>query len=278
MKKFVLISSIFFIIGGTMAFEILSSSGKAGYTNSPGEGNCTNCHSGTLNAGPGSVAITSSPSLEEGYTIGATYVVTVTVTNSATPNNTRFGFAFESLFDSGANGGTLTITDSNLTQIKTTTVNSNTRNTIVHTGSGNTGPDSQQFSFEWTAPETAENPVTFYAVGNAANNNGNSFGDNIYSVSLDVKANTTGISENFLQNNITVYPNPSNGRFQLAIGENQDERNYNLMIINLEGKIIYQSVVEKSNTNIDLSEFAKGNYYLKVFNEENNLTKKISIQ
>lgn len=278
MKKILLISSLIIMIAGLMAFEILSSNGKAGYTNSPGEGNCTSCHSGTINSGPGSVAIASSPTLANGYTRGATYTMTVTVSNNSAPNNSLFGVGVEALLASGENGGTLTVTNSNLTQIKTTTVESKSRNNIVHTGSGNVGPNSQQFSFDWTAPATGEDPVTFYAVGNAANNNGNNSGDNIYSTSMVVNANTTGIAENRIQKNIAVYPNPSNGKFQIEIGSLIFNKNYKLIIYNVNGEKVYQSPLSDPNSKIDLSDQSKGNYYVKIYDEQTTLTKKIVLQ
>lgn len=278
MKKILLIFTIFMMAAGLMAFEILSSNGKAGYTNSPGEGNCTACHSGTVNSGSGSVTITSSPTLADGYTRGATYTMTVKVTNNDAPNNTLFGFGFEALFSTGANGGTLNITNSSLTQLKTTTVESNTRNNVVHTGSGNTGPNSQNFSFEWIAPATGENPVTFYAVGNAANNNGNNSGDYIYTNSLQVNANTTGIEENKIETNLAVYPNPSNGMFILEIGNSQYNDNYEIIVLNVNGETIYQSSIQNQKTSIDLSSQSKGNYFVKVTDGITTLTKKILIR
>lgn len=278
MKKILLISSIIVMIAGTMAFEILSSNGKAGYTNSPNEGNCTSCHSGTINSGPGSVTIASSPTLTNGYTRGATYTITVNVSDNSASNNNLFGVGVEVLLASGENGGTLTITDANLTQIKTATVNSHVRNNVVHTGNGNSGPNSQQFSFDWTAPATGENPVTFYAVGNAANNNGDNTGDNIYSTSLVVNANTTGIVENQIQKNIAVYPNPSNGRFQVEIGNVIFSNKYNLIIYNVNGENIYQSVLTNPNTKIDLNDQSKGNYYVKIYDGQTIFTEKIVIR
>jgi hypothetical protein len=46
------------------------------------------------------------------------------------------------------------------------------------THAGDPGPVS--WSFEWTAPETPPDSVVFYAAGNAANNNGSTSGDYIY--------------------------------------------------------------------------------------------------
>lgn len=276
MKKYVLIFGLTIIIGSTLAFEILSSSGKSGYTNSPGENNCTSCHSGTINSGPGSIEIKSDPSMENGYTPGTTYSMTVTVSNSQEPNNTKFGFALEALLENGSNGGKLSVTNTNLTQIQTASVNGNSRDNMIHTGSNNTGPGSQNFTFDWTAPATGDQKVIFYAVGNAANNNGNTSGDLIYASTLEVNSSTTNIYTNELANDINVFPNPSTGKFTLAVSD-LNFSHYDLTVVNTTGSVIYHTTVEQTSTEIDLSNYPKGNYILRISNQEINSTKKISI-
>lgn len=196
MKKNILLSVIIISAIGTISWDILSSNGKAGATGSPGENDCsTSCHTGTtVNAGPGSITISSSPSLSSGYTPATTYAVSVTVAESLAPNNNLFGFGFEALLASGVNGGSLVITNPTLTTLKTTTVGGNVRNNVVHTGTGNTGPNSQTFTFNWTSPASGSGTVTFYTAGIAANNNGNKSGDHVYKTSLAVPEATSSVS------------------------------------------------------------------------------------
>lgn len=276
MKKYVLIFGLTLIIASTLAFEILSSGGKSGYTNSPGENNCTSCHSGTLNSGSGSIEIKSDPSLKDGYTPGATYNMTVTVRHSNSPNNGKYGFAFEALLEDGSNGGKLSVTNTNLTQIQTANINGKSRDNIIHTGSNNTGPNSQDFTFDWTAPLTGGQKVTFYAVGNAANDNGNTTGDYIYASTLEVIANTTNINTDDLASEFNVFPNPSNGVFTLVVND-LNFSNYDLTILNTNGSVIFSTVIKQTSTEIDLSNTPKGNYILRISNLEKNHTKKISI-
>ena len=57
MKKILLLTTVVVIALGAMSFGVLSPNGKAGYTNSPSEGNCTSsgCHNSyTVNTGVGS--------------------------------------------------------------------------------------------------------------------------------------------------------------------------------------------------------------------------------
>ena len=55
------------------------------------------------------------------------------------------------------------------------------KHTLPGTAAGQ--PEGHAWSFEWTAPPDDVGPVTFYAAGNAANNNGNNSGDYIYTTS-----------------------------------------------------------------------------------------------
>ena len=61
---------------------------------------------------------------------------------------------------------------------------------ITHTAGGTRlGSTSLvSFEFDWTAPDSAAGPVVFYAAANAANGNGNSDGDRIYTSNLRVAA------------------------------------------------------------------------------------------
>ena len=102
MKKNILATiglSIFFGLSILMISSLTPNSTYSAYangggspgsrTNSPGDlGNCTGCHSGTINTGPGVASITA-PSLAAGYVPGQTYTITGSITQSAI---NKFGF------------------------------------------------------------------------------------------------------------------------------------------------------------------------------------------
>lgn len=159
-----------------------SDDGKAGKTNSPGETTCVNsCHSTyALNAGPGSITITSPGMPSFVYTPGQTYDVTVTVAQNGYG---LFGMGLEALFSSGDNAGTFTITDPVATRIRTATVNSVVRNNVTHQLNGGVSTNSKNFNFRWTAPPAGSGNVTFYFSGVAANANGNPNNDYVYNSS-----------------------------------------------------------------------------------------------
>ena len=74
----------------------------------------------------------------------------------------------------------------------------------------------------------------------------------------------------------TVYPNPSNGKFTVNI-EGLQEANCKLSICNLVGKEIYTAFFkgQQSTLDIDLSDFSKGIYFVKVDDGKNIYTQKI---
>jgi Secretion system C-terminal sorting domain len=159
--------------------------GKAGHNGSPGEQTCakSNCHNTyTLNSGTGSVSISVAGMTNWQYVPGQTYNVSVTVAQN---NVSLFGFGFEALLSSGANAGTLTAGVGS--HALNSTVNANSRKTITHLLDAGTSANSHTFTFTWVAPTNGA-AVTFYAAGNAANNNGGDSGDYIYTTSQALTA------------------------------------------------------------------------------------------
>ena len=78
---------------------------------------------------------------------------------------------------------------------------------------------------------------------------------------------------------LTVYPNPSNGKFTVTV-EGLQEANCTLEICNYLGQEIYTSMfkAQQSTLDIDLSDFPKGIYFVKVNNGTNVYTHKILIE
>lgn len=197
MKKTLLLFTAVISTTVFMAFDIQSDNGIAGYTGSPGENTCVNCHNstGASNTGPGSITIRSNMNNWE-YVPGQTYSISVVVSQAG---RSLFGLGFEALSSSNTNAGTLTITNSTATRLRTA---QNSRINVVHQQNGGVSPDSMVFTFNWTAPATNIGNVTFYFAGIAANNNGQNNGDNVYNSSkVATPATTTGLGEVVSSNN-----------------------------------------------------------------------------
>jgi plastocyanin len=90
----------------------------------------------------------------------------------------------------------------------------------------------------------------------------------------------TGIEETAMLANISIYPNPTNGKFNLEFN-NADipsEKDCNLEIYNINGQKIYQTPVLYPTSEFDLSTQSNGIYFIKIKNGQAVLTKKIVIE
>ena len=156
--------------------EQMSDNGRAGKTGSPGEGNCTSCHGDfSLNSGGGSITIAG---ITGGvYTPGTTYNMSITV---ARTGSAVFGLGCEALNSSNTNAGTLVITNSAQTQIKSSGGKSN----VVHQLDGGYTANTHTFNFNWVAPAAGAGNVTFYFAGLAGDHQGDEGGDYVYTGTL----------------------------------------------------------------------------------------------
>ncbi|NTW34264.1 MAG: T9SS type A sorting domain-containing protein [Bacteroidetes bacterium] len=82
-----------------------------------------------------------------------------------------------------------------------------------------------------------------------------------------------------ISNTINIFPNPSNGKFNLEVLGNKGQIT-NLEIYNVLGELIYSSPIQKQQTSneIDISNSPKGIYFVKIYNGEKVYSKKIVIQ
>ena len=90
--------------------------------------------------------------------------------------------------------------------------------------------------------------------------------------------NTIGIVESSLSSFIIIYPNPSNGKFQITFEGSQDVKNCKMEIYNVYGEIIYQSAITNTKSDIDLRNQTNGLYFVKIYNGQTTLTRKIVIE
>jgi len=203
-------------------------------TNSPTDGNdCTVCHSGTANTGNGSVSInTNIPS--NGYTPGQTYSIDVQISQSSI---NRFGFEITSEENNFGSGkiGSFGITDPNSTKF------TNNNNAITHKQTGITGNGARTWNMNWTAPTTNNSGgVIFYVSAIAANGNGNSSGDEIYTTSRGFSEATSTVNNEV--SDIKVFLNISNN--DIMINSNNPVLISDLKIYDVSSKLVYN----KKNT------------------------------
>ncbi len=87
----------------------------------------------------------------------------------------------------------------------------------------------------------------------------------------------SGIEDIYNNEGIVIYPNPTNGTFNLSM--NGIKENVNVSILNIQGQVIYSEEINASTYNyrIDLSAYPKGIYFIKLTNDNINEVRKIIV-
>ena len=80
----------------------------------------------------------------------------------------------------------------------------------------------------------------------------------LYQVTVDVDYTAP------IDYSLTVYPNPTSGWLQL---NTDSELNFDVVMYDMNGKMIFQSVSNKYQTDFDIGNLAEGLYYLSVLHE-----------
>jgi len=158
---------------------------NTGNTGAPGENTCGQCHNGG--------SYNTSVNIEmysEGATLpttqffpGNTYTVIVTVSNT-TGNPFGYGFQFTALTsaDNSPISGYSNLS-SNVKQKTISVQNAFTGRTYLeHNGV----TSNNVFQFSWTAPQSLNEAITFYAGGNVVNGSNSTAGDDANSTSLTI--------------------------------------------------------------------------------------------
>ena len=149
---------------------------RTGAPGTPDQGqNCLSCHGSPSS---GTLVIQNLPSQ---YTIGQKYSISVTLSQLG---RQRWGFVLTALDEDRNRAGTLESVDDN-TQV----FQSGERQYIGHTSIGTAAGkvNSNTWIFNWTAPQINVGKISFYASGNAANNNSWTSGDNGYKTQTTIE-------------------------------------------------------------------------------------------
>ena len=238
-----------------------SASAQAGRSGAPDETDCKGCHSGApVNSGIGTLTFDFPGNFWEP---DSNYVLGILIEDSL---QKVFGFEITALTNSDEKAGEFSITNS----INTTKKNSDGRQYVTHKNADSTN----SWSFNWQAPLTVpeDTIITFYIAANAADNNGNTSGDNVYTTFLDVSikdgapfdsSNINGIDE-ISKSRIIVFPNPTTDYLHIP------SKIHNLQkasIYTLEGKFIRTNVFTSSKEMniVNVKDLDNGQYILKLF-------------
>lgn len=89
-----------------------------------------------------------------------------------------------------------------------------------------------------------------------------------------ITMNTTGIEDKKIQHFISVSPNPSPGIFMIR----SDEVISGVEIINMLGDLVYSSKNNSESIALDLSNEAKGTYFVRIYSKNETTVKKVVLQ
>ncbi len=229
---------------------------------SPGDGETcanSNCHNGTASARDGMI---TSDIPTSGYIPGTLYTITVSITQSGV---TRWGFALSPQTQAGNVIGTLAVSNTTQTQLKSS------GNYITHKTAGNSGSGTKSWSMHWTAPTAGTGDVPFYASVMAANGNGNENGDatffDVYTVSEDITTSVNSAKAEKVK--FSVYPNPIEGNEANVIFSTNMKEISKIQILSLNGELVKEinyvaSSSGKQQLTIPFDELSKGVYLLQV--------------
>ncbi|HNQ12375.1 MAG TPA: T9SS type A sorting domain-containing protein [Bacteroidia bacterium] len=105
------------------------------------------------------------------------------------------------------------------------------------------------------------------------------YGNNLYIDNINVADLAASVYQNTFDQSFEIYPNPSNGVFNVRSTENFND-DLNIVISNVIGQevIRLQNVsLNQAGLLIDLSKQLSGTYFVRIFNEENVTTQKITL-
>jgi hypothetical protein len=260
-------------------------------TGAPGESTCQSCHSSyNLNSGTGNVTIVLDSSK---YQDDSTYLVTVTVKDTT---KKIYGFQLTALNTSNDAAGTFTLINTSTTNLQT---GDSPKRYYVDQHSATA---SNVWTFKWTAPASDSGVVTFYACGVAANDNGNSAGDEVYTSNLKVKFDTItntiidtdtvtdtvtviNISKSLFDNKaLVIYPMPTTNFINLCLPINESFP-IEITLFDITGKVkskwnfISQPLGQfKQQLQLNESSLQNGLYLLNIKIGQNEQSQKILIQ
>ncbi len=225
---------------------------------------CNSCHT-TGGANP----ITSSTTISvldassnpvTSYIPGQQYTARVSV-NTLTGNPARWGFQMIALKDAG-NTDLDGFSDQNPNNYKIATVNSTGRTYAEHDNAST----SNVFNVTWTAPAAGTGSVTFYAAGNAVNNNGLNNGDGASFSNLKLTEGSASSTQNPDAERIglQLWPNPATSVVNISVNLLQ-AGDYRLALHDLSGRLVWESnqvlSAGENLLNIPVAEMEAGLYF-----------------
>lgn len=268
-KKITVIILSITTISISTAFIIKNSNGKSGYTGSPSEATCANCHGGGTSAAK-SISVTASPAfIQDKYLPDSAYRVSITVNATGF---SKFGFGCEILNMFNLNVGNMQTAGPGVQFLNAVNGRKNATQTTPKIGT-----NSATFTFTWIAPSAGGSDAVFYVCGNAVNGNNAMTGDlpipYSYTITEGVAPTpTNNVSienkENYSISKFYVLPNPAQDFTKISYFLNES-KNIHIELVEINGKITKEFFNEVQiagihNQLLDLTMVTPGIYFIKV--------------
>jgi hypothetical protein len=203
------------------------------HTGAPNEANCTACHADfPANSGDGRLSILGLP---KNYLPNQPIPLTIKLDANAT----KYGFQITAIDQNGEKVGTYTLPaeDPPPLQLVAGIVGSNFRHYVEHTSDGTTPVafGTKSWSFTFNTPSRRVGKIRFYAAGNAADSDGSTAGDSIYTTSASTLSGSAIASfDGDTKSDLSVF-RPSDGTWYTA---SSSTGQYNVHPFGLNGDII----------------------------------------
>ncbi len=103
----------------------------------------------------------------------------------------------------------------------------------------------------------------------------NNFEGSTFATEESFTIGTIGI-ENTQPQEVCIYPNPSNGVFAIRYGNTQNPKQ--LMVTDCQGREIYSFTVSEKQTSLDLTQFGKGIFFIRILSGNESTIKKVIVE
>jgi hypothetical protein len=130
----------------------------------------------------------------------------------------------------------------------------------------------KNYEFTLNMPVSDENVRLYFGIGRFS---GKFYIDNISLTQIEPTTENADIEmeENFFQ----VYPNPSNGTFSVKLSDFNLYKAPEIRLISIDGKLVYQTKLLKSETEINISNLRSGLYFVQLVSDKIQITKKLLV-